>query len=217
MTVVRLELKYATGSCDPFQVMACLLQSDQAFGEEYPPRTVHSLYFDTRSFCSFADHVDGLGKRAKVRLRWYDELADGLAAIEIKRRVGKMTSKTVFPFRLAGRDPEDLQGLAELARVPECERQGLAFVELVPSVQVSYERRYFVAASGVRLTLDYEMRTPTRPLTTEVLAEVKAARGQESFARGCADAFGWLLTKNSKYVNALSLEMGLGHSASSAR
>jgi hypothetical protein len=204
-----------TGRSDPLACVADLRRATAGFVEDFPPRTVHSLYFDTRTLTAFADHVDGLGRRAKVRVRWYGDPLPDKAAVEIKRREGKLTRKSVFALPPGRFDPMDLRGLAELAQVPQAERLGLGFVELVPTAWVSYDRRYFTSRTGVRCTLDFHLRSswpdrapmpgsPSRPLTSEVLAEIKAAPARAAAAQEVAGELGWLLTKHSKYVTALS-------------
>lgn len=225
MTEARLELKYATGSLDPLACHADLLRSRAGFQENYAPRAVHSLYFDTRDFGSFGDHVDGNERRAKVRLRWYGPAGSAAlggfgkehrrVALEIKRREGKLTRKLVFPVPPFTYGSAPLSEFAREAGVPLAEQLGLAFAELVPTALVSYERLYFVTASGVRCTLDFDLRcatwprhladaTPSLPLTSEVLAEIKAPVARTDAAQAIAGEIGWRLTKHSKYVSALA-------------
>ena len=54
---------------------------------------VSSVYFDDWRLSSYHDNVDGVGRRFKLRLRWYDSDTGRSCFFEIKRRVDLMVEK----------------------------------------------------------------------------------------------------------------------------
>ena len=125
-----------------------------------------SLYFDTPELDSYADSASGEWERHKVRLRWYDDAADGAAAVvflERKTRRGLSTTKHRRPFSVPADRlrPDRLSGgvIDRRALVDTLAEMGHhAGARLRPVVAVSYRRRRLVdMVSGVRVSLDSEI------------------------------------------------------------
>ena len=55
--------------------------------EEFPKRKVHSIYFDTIDNDFLFDSIYGLGKREKIRLRYYNEFNDAHFELKVKNDI----------------------------------------------------------------------------------------------------------------------------------
>ena len=177
---------------------------------------VHSIYFDDDRLGSCRESLDGVSRRTKVRLRWYDQpMAGETVFFELKHRRGYNVSKRRVPLRL-GRPLGSIpyQELAD--RLLDVLDEECAFwlrTRRQPVVLVSYKRRHFRdPLSGVRLTLDWDLacceqlglaRPSTRfprGIRSMTLVEAKAGEVDEARVRGLLFPLRPRLTRNSKYV-----------------
>ena len=158
---MRYERKFVLEVVSLPEALAVVRRNPMAFREEFPPRTVNNLYFDTPGFSHYRNHVAGIGERVKVRLRWYGELAPVVRPVlELKRRHGSMGSKQLFPVGglegSGGPDPADIG--SRLRHQPGLERVRAELDDVVPVLVNRYRRRYFRSADGrLRLTLDTDL------------------------------------------------------------
>jgi len=67
----RNERKYILFSGEFWKFKEYLIEKD--FKVSFPSRWVNSIYFDTKNFDFFNDNIQGISKRTKVRIRWYNE------------------------------------------------------------------------------------------------------------------------------------------------
>jgi len=123
--------------------------------------TVRSIYFDDYRLSSCQDNLAGIGRRHKVRLRWYDrELPESLAFLEIKWRRNKVTGKHRFMVRTPG-SLADLPISGIMHRVaPVLPREHAYHLHNYPDpiLIVEYKREHFTSlVSNHRITLDYDL------------------------------------------------------------
>ena len=124
----------------------------------YPDRLVHSIYLDTPEFVNYHDNVAGISRRSKTRLRWYGIEAGNLA-LEEKRKIGKVSDKWTIeldnPDKLLPRDRYSLQSLLRRNIVESFVRISPVYQ---PTLEVSYNRSYMVFNSGIRMTIDRDIK-----------------------------------------------------------
>lgn len=129
----------------------------------YPPRQVNNIYFDSPDLHDFNANLSGVGRREKLRLRWYgpDVTRIAGAQLERKRKEGLAgwkeiaffrgvldLSNAVWPVLLA----QLREGLDVSARLWLDSRAGPVLIN-------SYWRAYYETPDGVlRLTLDTQLR-----------------------------------------------------------
>ncbi len=127
---------------------------------------VRSLYFDTPSDRALREKVDGVDRREKFRLRYYDG-DTSVIHLEKKSKLAGLGNKQTAPLTAAEAQaivdgrldwmPSHPQGLV---------RELYARMDtqlLRPRTIVDYLREPFVYAPGnVRVTLDYDIRTGLR-------------------------------------------------------
>ena len=126
-----------------------------------PVSVVRSIYFDTHQLSTCYDNLNGVGRRNKVRLRWYDQpLPEKDVYFEVKWRRSQVTGKFRSPLALQ-RPLKEIsyqqlrEGLA--AALPESSRV-YAQVYDQPVVLVEYRREHFSCHDlGLRMTLDYDL------------------------------------------------------------
>lgn len=124
---------------------------------------IRSLYFDTPTDKALREKLDGVSRREKFRIRYYNgDLS--LLHLEKKSKLGGLGNKQRVPL-----SPEEAAAIlcGDLDWMPDCDRplvQELYFKmrtqQLGPKTIVDYTREPFVYGPGnVRITLDYDIRT----------------------------------------------------------
>lgn len=123
--------------------------------------TVSSLYFDDPKATALTDKLDGVEKRAKFRIRYYNNSMDFLR-LEKKEKIGSLSQKTSLAV-----DQNSVQSLISgdvslFYSAPEPLRE-LSFLirerAFSPVITVDYTRRAFLYPAGnVRITLDSDVK-----------------------------------------------------------
>ena len=125
--------------------------------------TIRSIYFDNYSDTVLREKLDGVRKREKFRLRWYN---DELSLIHLEKKMkhdnlclklsAQLTEEECRAL-CAGRVDWMLAHPAPLVRELRCK---MTLQQLRPRVLVSYLREPYVYGPGnVRLTFDSHIRT----------------------------------------------------------
>lgn len=213
----RCEIKFALPGADVGKISAILGANArrETFGRT-PVSQVNSIYFDDASLSACHESISGIGRRSKVRLRWYDRpLPDDRLFFELKSRRNQVSWKERVPISaqgpLAARPYPDL--LRQIgSRLSESQASHLCGRDQ-PVVLVSYRRQHFSDRStGVRATLDYDIvgydqtgcASPRRgvPSALEglVVIEVKAASIDVDLVRQILHPLTPRRTRCSKYV-----------------
>ena len=190
----RYELKYPATQ-DTLEPLRRALEPFVVRDRHTPPGkegyTIHSIYFDTPSFDSYHQKVDGLQHRYKVRLRGYNEGADDAPVVlEIKRKDDRVVSKTrawalhrdldallttgdVERYALASKG--DDRAKEDMCRfLYRICRHGLR-----PVVLTRYEREAYFGRfnDDLRITLDSSLRSRAFPGATELFGRQPVVRG----------------------------------------
>ena len=124
---------------------------------------IRSVYFDNIYDKALREKVDGVQKREKFRIRYYN---DDFSFIRLEKKIkhNNLCMKCSAPITLeqcrdilTGNAESLKNDPSELVRELYCKMEGLL---LRPRVLVSYIREPFVYKPGnVRVTLDYNVRT----------------------------------------------------------
>ena len=67
----RIEKKFVLGKCEEDFIKKLL--TINGFKKSFPSRYISSIYLDTLNFDFAKDNINGVGKRKKIRFRWYNE------------------------------------------------------------------------------------------------------------------------------------------------
>ncbi len=121
---------------------------------------IRSLYFDDFESTSYWDKIDGLEKRAKFRLRFYNG-NDAFVRLEKKEKIGNKNRKETLVI-----SPQLAEKLAEGIPVEDPNAPALVrelstkfhYRKFRPKFFVDYTRRAFLFSPGnIRFTLDSEL------------------------------------------------------------
>lgn len=208
----------------PHQVVEAVVRRHPAvFRKAYPDREVNNIYFDSADYQSLRDNIEGVTNRTKTRIRWYGDVRGSAVnpKLEFKIKRGLVGTKEIHslaPIDTAdGRIRHNVVDQLRRSTLPE--RVGLHMAMIQPCLLNSYWRKYFVSADGrFRITIDRDLRyyRPKNPWTRRpelqrgaTVLELKYARADDVAASAIAQALGFRLTRNSKYVTGMSLLYGV--------
>lgn len=231
LTHRRREVKYALHGVDARKVHTILRANARPVIHKHSESLVSSIYFDDNHLSSCRENFDGVSRRAKIRLRWYDMKSPGYQAFfEIKRREGYQVGKERYLIRstipISAWPYKDL--VASLLSILPPHAATLLALRPEPVALVSYRRKHYHARqSPFRYTLDhsvhcYAQSGAIRPrlnfahhLHDLVIIEAKCPLGYEPDLRCELFPLELRLTRSSKYVRCCQLlGMVTGSSAS---
>ncbi len=145
------------------RLSAVMKRDGHATGGRY---MIRSLYFDNMYDKALREKIDGVDRREKFRIRYYD-LDDSVIHIEKKSKVNGLCMKE--RARLTKSQAQALsEGNCEWMRGSSIPLVGELYSKiksqgLMPKTIVDYTREPFVYAPGnVRVTIDYNIRTGLR-------------------------------------------------------
>jgi hypothetical protein len=155
----RREVKFVFSHPD-IRALARILEGNgkrQVYNREVS--CVRSVYFDDPGLSACRANLDGLGRRRKLRLRWYDRPLPGHECfLEIKWRENRVTGKHRMFLRsrdVLGNMPYKTL-LAKLAAVLPERHLPTLWQYSEPTVLVEYQREHFASPDRrLRVTLDY--------------------------------------------------------------
>jgi hypothetical protein len=222
----RKELKFTLPQADVQKLRRVLEGNGRRQIHNLDVSTVHSVYFDDARLSTCRANLDGLGRRNKVRIRWYDSPRPIQEFFfEIKWRDNRVTGK----HRLHVRASEPLEKVSyrtiienlSAALPEECQSMLARYCE--PTVLVRYQREHFTAVGGpLRATIDYNIcyfdQTGRQFISTSfgrrheglVVLEGKMPVGRERELRSMLHPLGARLDRCSKYVHGCQM-LGLIH------
>lgn len=221
----RYERKIRVAPTREEWVRSLIRQHPARLCETYPARYVNNLYLDTACHTHYVDHINGVARRKKFRLRWYGPLDATRPALslEVKRRDGWINAKHVYP--LSDSCPGDgfkAGGWRQMLGTSKFPVSILeAVVHLEPALVNRYHRRYYESHNRqVRVTVDTDMsfyhasrlgeRRGGAARDQAVIVEIKFDADAVEYGTHVAAAFPVSLSKNSKYVNGIQLLYGRG-------
>jgi hypothetical protein len=211
----RCERKYICSGLLLSEVLRFVKLNPVCFSTAYPPRRVSNVYFDTDSYKNLSDAVSGVCERLKIRWRWYNAFLPNKALqLEIKFKKGNLVFKKVYKLQMGKKisfadilENKLLKKLDFLA--------GALLKTMRPAVFNSYERRYLLSADHkIRLTIDtnlvskriYSAGQNLLPFFEtkhdKTIVELKYVPGWEEKVCKVFENLPFLISKNSKYVNA---------------
>jgi hypothetical protein len=225
VTFSRRELKFALPGVDAAAIIETLSGNLEpvSFGDR-DDSMVNSIYFDDDQLVSCRESMDGVSRRTKVRLRWYDSPLAEVRDLwfELKHRRNVSISKQRFAIHLELPLSEyrfaDLHQILLRSIESECETAAEWLAQRpAPTVLVAYRRRHFRdRQSGIRLTVDRDicgydqlgLRSPAlrfaTPLDDVAVIEVKTPVGEEAGAAALLYPLKPRLTRSSKYASCCS-------------
>jgi len=213
----RREVKFTLPGADLGKLRSLLGGNCRRLVHAGPVSTVRSIYFDDAMLSACRANLDGLGRRRKVRLRWYDSLQpERNVFFEVKWRDNRIGGKHRIQLRAARPVAEMAyrQIVDGLIDVLPAELAGHLLASSEPVAVIEYRREHFASADGaLRMTLDYDLAFygqaggqyvstsfPHR-LHSLVVLEGKTPIGRESELRELVHPLALRAGRCSKYVH----------------
>ena len=138
--MLRQEIKFITNSIKFKNII-----SQCNLNKLYESRMIYSIYFDTHDYKLFRLSEEGVSPRYKVRLRSYDYNFDKIN-LEIKKKKNYLREKIVVKDIIYNKN--SLRNNLIKLGITE---------NLLPVLQVSYERKYYNSYFG-RITFDSNIK-----------------------------------------------------------
>ena len=157
----RREIKFVIDIQNYNKLHLWIKKNSKGFIEQFQPRIISNIYFDTLNYNLLNDNLAGLPDRYKVRLRWYDSLNyinDANLEIKIKKNQLGWKKRKKFQIR------EEINNLSKhyikklvLLNVDNYEKNHLKNLEAV--LINNYKREYYVSFDRkIRLTIDKDFK-----------------------------------------------------------
>lgn len=160
-TEIRNEIKFITEPHRRYFFVERILQSRLMFFEEYQPRRVNNIYFDTVTLAAFDENLGGVSTRNKLRYRWYGEsISHENGTLEVKCKRGLDGWKLLFPVE-APFGEEALLTEIRPNLISQLPGEGKVWLDHfdTPVLFNRYRRRYFRSRSeDIRVTIDWEQQ-----------------------------------------------------------
>jgi VTC domain len=216
----RYERKFSVEDLDANCVRVLVNQHPSMFYETYPPRVVNNIYLDTIDMENYHANVNGIGKRQKVRIRWYGDMYGQIVCpmLEFKVKSGSVGAKysyTFAPFQLErGFSQAYLEKMIKESDLPDDAQLYLRTLEAV--LCNNYYRYYYASRDHrFRLTVDkdmayYQLKKANNNFrarwvdTRKTIVELKYEKQFDQHASRVASYFPFSATRSSKYVTGIN-------------
>ena len=204
----RIEKKFVLGKYEDDFLKKIL--TINGFKKSFPSRYISSIYLDTLNFDFAKDNINGVGKRKKIRFRWYNEDFKNIFLEEKNKQnfVVKKNIDLLKNFKLKGNFVQNLKNYFFLEN-KKYKDFNYRFV-----LKTNYLRSYWISENKkIRATIDTNISTsPINDLyrklhLSETILEFKFSQNNESFFRNFFNIKNLNLRskKYSKYLQSFNL------------
>lgn len=215
--VFRFETKFCCTLHHIDAVYSWLYRSGHFIKKQYPDRYVNNIYFDWFNLSDASDNLIGLGRREKLRLRWYGA-EDARVPMRLERKIKRDLLGTkhvleVAEMQLGGMSREQL---ADVLASVQCDSPRADLRLRNPVIRNRYLREYFIdVAERVRITIDREQAFFSIDVRHDVLRgnridypvyviEVKYDKEDVPRLKELMDGFPLRPVRHSKYLAGLA-------------
>ncbi len=219
MKNLRFERKIIESILDPRKIELIIKNHPALFKEIYHPRRINNIYLDTELKKDFNENEDGINKRKKIRIRWYNKTFGQIKpSLEIKTKKGLISGKEVFELPILEINKEiKWNKIKKIILDYAPERLKNEIKKRVPMLLNSYKRKYFISKDKrFRLTLDTELTVykinklknnflQKVSKKNNIIIELKYKPEHDEHASYIINHLPFRLDKNSKYVNGIKL------------
>ena len=215
----RIELKATLRSTDVARLEEWIF-NETGLSSLFPSRDINNVYFETDTYASATDNIDGISKRTKVRYRWYGSTSCGdmsNGALEFKRKRNNVGWKEKFPVVLQEGACFHYPDLIRSIRQSLPLKRQIEFTYYnLPFILNRYNRKYYSTEDNkIRVTLDsaisafdqrwcLDMNNRKKiTLPCLIIVEFKFAVQDKERAVQLMKRFPFRISKHSKYITSL--------------
>ncbi len=220
---MRYENKFTINSFFKEELIYFIKNHPFGFYKHYKNRNIQNIYLDTLNFDFFLQNINGDSERKKVRIRWYGDFYNASnPKLEIKYKAGMTGDKKYFDLGNFTISPlsinKNIANIFQNSNIPHDKKS--EYSSLIPTCINSYKRKYYISKNNkFRLTLDYDIRYyyPKSGLNinkefflseNSVVMELKYDVKDILLTNSFSNFFPMIITRNSKYVNAIKRLLG---------
>ncbi|MBA64265.1 MAG: hypothetical protein CMG55_00540 [Candidatus Marinimicrobia bacterium] len=213
--IKRYERKFVFKNSNAKDIQTLVKLNQSGFHEIFHKRCIYNIYFDDLNFTNYYDNIDGVAKRVKYRIRWYDDFFSGskYANLEKKSKVGLLVEKESFPLPNFYLNKNVNMNYYLKQKRNDEELNVINNSNLFPVLINKYKRRYFLSRNkNFRITIDSNIEAsrikkninfnPISQFNEKIILELKYDAKHDFKANLITKYFHTRLNKNSKYVNA---------------
>ena len=215
----RYEIKFVANETN-YSIFNEWFFSQSDFFKSYPERQINSLYFDDNDFTSVKDNLSGIANRKKIRLRWYGNNTQNKnnPILEIKNKNGRLGSKEHINIPSLQNNIYEckIKKIKEIIFDKSALNDYLSNKDYLPSLIVSYRRKYFENNENIRITLDSDISF-SEPLFNKKITnheklyfnkriiELKFSMDKKISASRLIKDLDLVPTRHSKYLTGLAM------------
>lgn len=162
----RIETKFLINTFETEKYIKIIKSLPFRIKRKYETRQVNNLYLDTFRNQSLSNHLDGLNKRYKCRIRWYGNFEEFLnPKLEFKIKINQAITKKKFNLPITNNksffsSKDNLfKSLKDFAK----NNQFVSFAKIFKITRIiSYERDYYESLiHNIRFTVDKKIQYKT--------------------------------------------------------
>ncbi len=215
---LRREVKFVSNEIFLPKISAWIYTSRLHLTKQFNQRRVNNIYYDTYGCDAYADNLDGISKRVKLRYRWYGNNRNPQnGSIEIKKRLNAFGFKEAYNVPISGTILSHKELKKNIRKnVPQ---QRIPFLDYYsePILLNCYVRDYYISqCKKIRITIDknhgvYDQRFRDN-INTKVAAnilryivvEIKFHPNLTEYVSAKIHDIPMRFSRNSKYINSVN-------------
>lgn len=221
----RYEFKYILNQSSYDYIFNWIKLSEFNFNDEYPERKVNNIYFDSYNYDCYKSNVDGLSNRAKLRLRWYNDIYKiENPNLEIKYKKNSLGWKSKLKVKnYIIKEKLNVKDITNHIHNSIDSKFKVLFDNFTfPVILNTYKRNYLISFDKkIRITLDrdhkvFDLRNNSKInlkhyylMPKNIIMEVKFEKKLKEIANSLLTNIPVRQSKNSKYINSLRCVSGI--------